>query len=158
MKWFFICFLIVCVGCKRGEKQRIEVRNLSSQNVYFALSKNNNLSSNDIAFIRPINSVSVEQLNNENSDNKRYFYPYLIEKDSLTTIISSESAGIFVNKITIQSIINDRFDGKVNVFIVKEKDLSSFTDEEIVSKSLYKFFKTITADDMTQDVLILEYK
>ena len=72
-------------------------------------------------------------------------------------MLSSESAEIFVDAISIQRIINDRYNGKVNVFIVKESDLSEYSDQAIIEKKLYKYVTTLTEKSITDDTITIQY-
>lgn len=160
----FICFLIVFASCKRGNHQVVELRNLSSENIYFLISKNKVLTSpNEVAKVRPITSGSIADVKVQHEDKeqaksiKQNLYRYQIEKDSTELILSSESSGIFVNSISIQSIINDRYNGRFYVFIITENDLLKYSDQEIINKKMYKHFKTLTAKDIEEDTLTLEY-
>lgn len=160
----FICLLIVFVNCKRGNHQVVELRNSSSENIYFLVSKNKILTSpNEVAKVRPITSGSIEDVKAQHEDkeqeksNKQNLYRYQIERDCVETILSSESAEIFVNAISLQSIINDRYNGYFYVFIIGENDLLKYSDQEILDKKLYKHFKTLTAKDIKEDTLTLEY-
>lgn len=165
MRWIIcIYFLLAFAGCKRGNPQVVALRNLSSENLYFLISENKVLTNtNEIARIRPITSnpfseIKVEYEDKEQAESIKYnLHRYLIEKDSLTILLSSESAGTFVNAITIQSIIKDRYNGELNIFIITENNLKKYSDQEIIDKKLYRHFKALTAEDIKEDTLILEY-
>ena len=53
-----------------------------------------------------------------------------------TTTKKKQSAEIFVDATSIQTIIHHRYNGRVNVFVVKESDLSEYSDEAIIEKTL----------------------
>lgn len=161
---FFISILFFFASCKRGNRQVIELRNSSLENVYFLISENKVLSNlNEIARIRPIISRSIEEINIEYEDKeqaestKNNLFQYRIERDSIAILLSSESAGIFINSITIKRIITDRFNGQLHVFIITEHDLQKHTDQQIINKKLYKHFGTLTPEDIKEDSLTLEY-
>ncbi len=165
MRWIiYIIFQLLIVGCQRGDHQVILLKNLSAKDIYFLISKNKILTNkDDIARIRPIVARKLQETNSNSVNNqvehsrKQSLFRFLIEKDSIEVILTSEAAGIYVNAITIKSIIKDRFDGQINIFIINENDLIKHSDQEIIDKKLYKYFKTLTLEDIVADTLTLEY-
>jgi hypothetical protein len=108
---------------------------------------------NEIAKIRPL-LVEDNEVANSIRD---YSHRYQIERDSLGIIMTSESAELFVNILPIQSIIKDRYNGRLNIFTISENALFDHSDQDIIGKKLYKHFKTITAEQIKEDTLALEY-
>ena len=146
---------VAFVSCKRGERQIITLRNSSLENIYFLVSGNSILSDpNEIGDIRPIIVQDTEVANSI----KGYSHRHQIAKDSLKIIINSESAEIFTDIVSIQSIIKDRYNGQLNIFIINENKVLTYSDQDIIDKKLYKHFKTITAEQMNADTLALEYR
>lgn len=88
---------------------------------------------------------------------KKNLYRNLVERDSVGILLSSESVGIFVNAVTIQQIIEDRYNGSLNIFIINEADLIKNSNQEIVNKKLCKHFTTIVAEELKKDTLLVEY-
>lgn len=160
----FICFTIIFASCRRGNYQVIALRNLSSETIYFLVSENKVLTNtNEIAKVRPIISnpfseIKVEYEDKDQAESIRHnLYRYRIERDSVGTILTSESAEIFVNAISIQSIIKDRYNGQLNIFIITENDLLKHSDQEVIDKKLYRYFKAVMAENIKEDTLTLEY-
>lgn len=150
-----VVFAIVFTGCKRRGQQIITLRNLSSENICFLISEKTILSDpNEIAKVRPMVVEDKEVAN----DIRDYSHRYQIERDSLGIIMTSESAELFVNIVPIQSIINDRYNGRLNIFIINENRLFAHSDEDIIDEKLYKHFKTVTAEQVIGDTLALEYR
>lgn len=159
---FYLFFLLLFAGCKRGNRQEILLRNLSSEDIYFLLSKNQLLTDpNDITNIRPkvvwkLDDVKMDQ--KEAKSTKLSLYRNLIQRDSLEVILTSGSMAIFVDGVTIQSIIKDRFGGQMNIFIITQNHLGDYSDQEIIDQKLYKFVKTLSVEDIKSDMLVLEYQ
>lgn len=159
---FYLFFLLLFAGCKRGNRQEILLRNLSSEDIYFLLSKNQLLTDpNDITNIRPkvawrLDDVKMDQ--NEAKSTKLSLYRNLIQRDSLEVILTSGSMAIFVDAVTIQSIIKDRFGGQMNIFIITENHLGGYSEQEIIDQKLYKFVKTLSVEDIKSDTIVLEYQ
>ncbi len=82
----------------------------------------------------------------------------LIETNGSAMLLSSESAEMFANSISIQRIINDRYNGEFNVFLIEPNVLLGHTDQEIVEGKLYTFFVRLTERDITADTVILKYR
>ena len=158
-----VVLLSIAVCCGKNQYQMIKMRNRSLEPVYFLISSNVVPKVYEIARIRPITSSQIDEIKIEHADKeqtesiKHNLYRYLIEKDSMETLLTSESAGIFVNAISLQDIIRDRYNGKINVFIITESDLKNYSDKEIIDKKLYTRFKALKAEDVKEDMLILEY-
>ncbi len=163
----YICSCILLMGCKRGTHQVVELRNSSSEAIYFLISQNKTLSSsNDIAKIRPVTPKSISEIQNRDVEYedkeiaesvKQNLYKHRIERDSIEILLTSESAGIFVEAISVGSIIKDRYNGTLHIFIISENDLQKYSDQEIIDKKLYTYFKSLTAEDIKEDTLTLEY-
>lgn len=155
------------MGCKRATHQVVELRNSSSEAIYFLISQNKTLSSsNDIAKIRPMTSKSISEIQNRDVEYedkeiaesvKQNLYKHRIERDSIEILLTSESAGIFVDAISIRSIIKDRYNGTLHIFIISENDLQKYSDQEIIDKKLYTYFKSLTVKDIKEDTLTFEY-
>lgn len=159
-----IYFLLAFMGCKRGNYQVIALRNLSSETIYFLISENKVLTNtNEIAKIRPITSnpfseIKVEYEDKEQAASIRHnLYRYRIERDSSGIILTSESAEIFNNSVSVQRIIKNRYNGQLNIFIITENDLLKHSDQEVIDRKLYKHFKAVTAENIKEDTLTLEY-
>src|SRR5690606_5179020 len=100
----YICSCILLMGCKRATHQVVELRNSSSEAIYFLISQNKTLSSsNDIAKIRPMTSKSISEIQNRDVEYedkeiaesvKQNLYKHRIERDSIEILLTSESAGI----------------------------------------------------------------
>jgi hypothetical protein len=160
------CLLAGLVSCRRGTHQQVQLKNASSETIYFVISSDSILSNpNDIWSIRPITAESdlskiSDMTFREDQDSirsKHNLYRYRIEDGGSAIMLSSESAEIFVDAVSIQSIINHRYNGKVNVFVVKESDLSQYSDEAIIEKKLYKYVTTLTEKSITEDTLTVQY-
>lgn len=166
MKWTtFIISLFVFVACKTGNHQMILLKNLSSEDIFFLISKDKVLkNTDDIAGIRPkipwqlVETKTNQDDKEEVESTKQSLFRYLVEKDSLGVILTSGSAEIFLDAVTIKSIIKDRFDGQVNIFIITKNDLYKFSDQEILDQKMYRFFKTLNTDNVNTDTLTLEYR
>ncbi|MEJ7645975.1 MAG: hypothetical protein WKF87_15375 [Chryseolinea sp.] len=161
----FIVSIIAFASCKRGDQQIISLKNLSPENIYFLISDNKVLkNANELAKVRPITSnpfseIKVEYAEKEQAESIRHnLYRYRIEVDSAGTILTSESAGIFVNAISIQNIIKDRYNGQLNVFVITETDLLKHSDQEVIDKKLCRHFKAIMAENIKENTLTLEYR
>jgi hypothetical protein len=118
---------------------------------------------NEIAKVRPITSdpfseIKVEYEDKEQAESIRHnLYRYRIERDSVGTILTSESAEFFTNAITVSEIIEDRYNGHLNIFIITENDLLKHSDQEVIDKKLYRHFKVVTTESIKEDTLTLEY-
>jgi hypothetical protein len=170
-KWLIgLMIFIFATHCKRGTHQTIELKNSSSESVYYLISKNIEPDENEISKIRPAAYESFTENKKDHghakSDEdstmrmriKQNLYRYRIERNASAIILSSESAEIYVNIISIQSIIKDRYNGEANVFIIKERDLERNSDKEIIAKKLCTHFVSLNEGNLTHDTLILEYK
>lgn len=161
--WLYIFFLLGLVSCKQRNHQIIELKNSSSGNIYFLISKNSTPVSDEIQKIRPISASPISDLKVMSIENdslkviKKNLYRNLVERDSVGILLSSESVGIFVNAVTIQQIIEDRYNGSLNIFIINEADLIKNSNQEIVNKKLCKHFTTIVAEELKKDTLLVEY-
>ena len=111
-----------------GRIRKFNLKNASSETIYFVISPDSILSNpNDIWRIRPVTAESdLSRISDitfrEDQDSiriKNNLYRYRIEGGSSAIILSSESAESFVDATSIQSIISHRYNGKVNVFVVK---------------------------------------
>lgn len=160
------CLLAGLVSCKPGRHQQVQLENASSETIYFVISPDSILSNpNDIWRIRPITAESdLSRISDitfkEDQDSvsiKHNLYRYRIEKGTSAIMLSSESAEFFVDAISIQRIINDRYNGNVNVFAVKENDLSEYSDGAIIEKKLYKYVTTLTEKSITSDTTTIQY-
>ena len=159
-----IYFLLAFAGCKRGNHQVIALRNLSSETIYFLISDNKVLTNtNEIAKVRPIASDPFSEIKAEYEDKelaesiRHNLYRYRIERDSVGTILTSESAEFFANAITVKEIIENRYNGQLNIFIITENDLKKYSDKKIIDKKLYRHFKALKTEDIKEDILTLEY-
>jgi hypothetical protein len=169
-KWFFVIFIFVSlVNCKRNRHQVVELKNLSSQTVYYLISKNRTITNaNEIADIRPKSYESfieseknqIHVLDEEDSlmRLKQNLFQYRIEANASTVVMSSESAEIYVDKISIQSIIKDRYNGEANIFLIKSRDLEENSDVEIIERKLYIHLISLTEEDITRDTVVIEYR
>jgi hypothetical protein len=145
--------LLIC--CRTNPHQVVAIRNLSSQPIYFLVSKNTIPTEYEIANIRPITSDLNKYLD-ENFENS--LCRYRIKKNESAIVISSESAGIFVDAISLQEILKNRYDNEAHVFVIKSTHLASNTDKEIIDNKLYDQFSTLTDKSISRDSSILEYK
>lgn len=133
----------------------ITLRNSSSENIYFIVSENGVLSDpNEVAKVRPLMVEDMEVA----AHIRGYSHRYQIERDSLGTIMTSESAEIFANTVPIQSIIKNRYNGRLNIFVIAESDLFNYSDQDIVDRELYKHLKTVTDEQVKEDTMALEYR
>ncbi|MCW5910033.1 MAG: hypothetical protein KIT62_03105 [Cyclobacteriaceae bacterium] len=161
----FVFISIILLSCRKGIHQEIAIKNLSLGNVYFLISENEILSNPDeMASIRPKTSAPDSLMDiayfkdRETAEMiKESLYRNRIERDSLVTILSSESAGIFIDAVSIQRIINDRYKGKIHIFIIPEKILLLHPDNEIINNKLYQNFKTLTAGEIEDLKMIFVY-
>lgn len=163
----YFCLLLLLLSCKRGTYQVIELRNSSLEAVYFLLSEDKILSNpNDIAKIRPATSLPISKIKDsdieyEDMDTeeriKQNLYRYRIERGSTETLLTSESAGIFVNAISVESIIKDRYKNDLHIFLISESDLQKNSDQEIIDQKLYYYFKSLNAEDIKESTLTFIY-
>jgi len=154
------CLLTGLVSCKRGMHQQVRLKNASSETVYFVISPDSILSNpNDISRIRPITTKSDYSKISKDQDSiwKETLYRNRIEKGKSGILLSSESAEIFVDAISVKGIVNDRYNGKVNVFVIKESDLSEYSDRSIIEMKLYQYVTTLTEKSITADTTTLQY-
>jgi hypothetical protein len=121
------------------------------------------INADKIGQVRPKSSIPLNA-GNEDFDQKIEYdglkhslYRYLIEKDSSEILLTSEAVSIFVDAISLQEIIADRFNGELSIFIITGQDLMNFTDQEIMTKGKYSYFKSIKSDEIISDTLTLEY-
>jgi hypothetical protein len=163
MKNSMICLIILVfvLACKKGEKQKITLVNESSENIYFLLSKEKVLT--NISDISNVIKMNLLQENNAqfNSNAKRLneeFNPNnnFIKKGDSAILITSESTGIFLNSITIKSIIKERFNSVLNIYIITENDLLNHSEQEIIDKKLFKLFKSVTANEINEDETVIK--
>jgi hypothetical protein len=154
------CLLAGLVSCKRGKHQLLQLKNASAETIYFVISPDSILSNpNDIWGIRPKSAKSDLSRISEDQDSirKQILYRYRIAKGESEIMLTSGSAEIFVDAISIQSIINNRYNGKLNVFVIKESDLSGYSDQAIIEKKLYKYVTTLTEKSITGDTTTIQY-
>jgi hypothetical protein len=117
----YLIILIFLLACKKGEKQKITLLNESSENIYFLLSKEKVLTNiSDTSNIVKMNLLQ-ENESQFNTNAKRLIEEFnpnnnFIEKGESAILITSESTGIFLNSITIKSIIKERFNGALNIY------------------------------------------
>lgn len=86
-----------------------------------------------------------------------YMFPFRIKIDSEKRIFESMSEEIAINVISIQQRINGDYDGKLNIFIVKAKDLNNFSDKKIVEEKLYKKIVSFTEKDTISDSIFVQF-
>jgi len=154
------CLVAGLVNCGRGRHQQVQLKNASSETVYFVISPDSILSNpNDILRIRPITAKSDYSRINKDQDSiwKETLYRYRIEKGNSGILLSSESAEIFVDAISVKRIINDQYNGKVNVFVIKESDLSEYSDKSIIEMKHYHYVTTLTEKSLTGDTTTIQY-
>ena len=157
--------VIALVSCKHGRHQQVQLKNVSEETVYFVTSADSILSNpNDINRIRPVtfesdlSSIGDTALKRRDQDRiEQNLYRYRVERGDSAIILSSESAEIFVDAISIRSIIRNRYSGRLNIFIVKERDLSEYSDEVIIKQGLYKYVTTLTEQNVTDDLITIQY-
>jgi hypothetical protein len=163
------CLLTGLGSCKRAPHQQIQLKNTSSAAIYFLVSADSILSnSNDIWQIRPITTESdlskIDELLARAKDDpdlyvrmNRNLYRYRIAASDSAILISSESAEIFVDAMSVHTIINQRYNGQMNVFVISEKDLSENSDETIIERKLYRHVARVTEKSMTGDTTTIQY-
>jgi hypothetical protein len=163
MKNSMICLIILVfiLACKKGEKQKITLLNESSKNIYFLLSKEKLITNiSDISNVLKMNlwQENESQSNNNAKRLNEEFNPknHFIKKGDSAILITSESTGIFLNSITIKSIIKERFNGVLNIYIIAENDLLNHSEHEIIDKKLFKLFKSVTANDINEDETVFK--
>ncbi len=160
----FVFLTISFVSCKRSKLQIITLRNLSSETIYFLISRDSVVTNtNEIAKVRPITSDPFSEIKVEYEDKElaerigHNLYRYRIERDSVGIILTSESAGIFVNAVRVMEIIRNRYHGQLHIFIITENDLLQHSDQEVIDKKLCKHFKAVTVENIHEDTLSIEY-
>jgi hypothetical protein len=158
---FLATFFIHCTG--NDKHQVVVLKNLSPHTVYFVLSPDSFLRApGAIARIRPSvypgGEKDTASTAAEIEARQQSLFRYQIQKGKSAVILSSEAAGIFVDKISIKSIIRDRYQGKAHVFLIRESHLKKYSDEVIINKKLYDHFHTITEDEIATDTTVFEYR
>lgn len=158
----FVFSISILFGCKRGPQGVVALKNASQENVYFIVSASPVLNDHDVSMARPVkrNPGVVDSAGKSELDAAARWnlYRYLVEKDSTRSIVLSESAGIFVNSISVASIIEDRYNGAMNIFVINESDLLDHTDEEVIKGRLYTLIRTLKPSDVRHDTLLLTYR
>lgn len=169
-KWLIgLIVITLATSCRRGIHQTVDLKNSSSESIYYLISKNTVPHTDEIESIRPRSYESSGSEKNQNPAKnaedslmrmriEQNLYRFRIKSNDSATILSSESAEVFVDVVSIQSIIRDRYNGKANVFIIKESDLKKNSDEDILDKKLYAKVISLTEEDITNDILAFEYK
>lgn len=147
--------LVVSFSCGGRNPQAIFLQNASDENVYFILSSDSlNPSEEEISSIRPSSYLGYDE---SVDDQFRDLYRNLIPKGAVLPIITSESSEVFVNSVSIQSIIRNRYQGKLSVFVISERDLAAKSDQEIIEKQLAQKLQTLTIEDISDDTVSLAY-
>jgi hypothetical protein len=147
--------LVVFSSCVGRKPQAIFLQNSSDENVYFILSSDSlNPSDGEISSIRPSSYLGYDE---SVDDQFRGLYRNLIPKGAVLPIIKSESSEVFVNIVSIQSIIRNRYQGKLSVFVISERDLAEHSDQEIIEKQLAQKLRTLTIEDISEDTVSLVY-
>src|SRR5262245_41431628 len=116
MKKLLIYTWMLCLfaGCKRGNHQVVLLKNQSRESVCFIVTENDILKNPDeIARLRTQGSIGQIDTDFENEElAKRARYSMFrngVERDSMAVVLTSESAGVFLNSITIEGIIDNRY-------------------------------------------------
>jgi hypothetical protein len=152
---FSSCFLLF--ACERNSHQAVVMKNWSSETIYFILSANEEIvDPYEIANLRSM-ILAPRTLKMRVEEMYEKLERFRIPAGNSAMILSSESAGIFVNAITIKSIIEDRYSGKIHIFIIKERDLKNYPDNEILERKMLRHFTTIMAEGIDKDIFMLEY-
>lgn len=147
--------LVVFSSCGGRNPQAIFLQNSSDENVYFILSSDSlNPSEEEISSIRPSSYLGYDE---SVDDQFRDLYRNLLPKGAVLPIITSESSEVFVNSVSIQSIIRNRYQGKLSVFVISERDLAENSDQEIIEKQLAQKLQTLTIEDISDDKVSLAY-
>jgi hypothetical protein len=148
--------LVVFSSCGGRNPQAIFLQNSSDENVYFVISSDSlNPSEEEISSIRPSSYLGYDE---SVDDQFRDLYRNLIPKGAVLPIITSESSEVFVNSVSIQSIIRNRYQGKLSVFVISERDLAAKSDQEIIEEQLAQKLRTLTIEDISDDTVSLVYK
>lgn len=147
--------LVVFSSCGGRNPQAIFLQNSSDENVYFVISSDSlNPSEEEISSIRPSSYLGYDE---SVDDQYRDLYRNLIPKGAVLPIITSESSEVFVNSVSIQSIIRNRYQGKLSVFVISERDLAAKSDQEIIEEQLAQKLRTLTIEDISDDTVSLVY-
>lgn len=161
----YLSLIASSISCEVRKHQAIVLKNLSLKTIYYLVSDSKELSNPcHIAKIRPryfdyfSGDSDVSDSSDELSESIDHnLYPQRIKKGDFRTLISSESNGIFVNSISIQEIIQDRYNGKLHVFVISEENLIKYSDQEIIDKKAYEKVREIRIGDIEGDSLVIEY-
>lgn len=125
--------LVVFSSCVGRNSQAIFLQNSSDENVYSIISNDSlNPSEEEISSIRPSSYLGYDE---SVDDQYRDLYRNLIPKGAVLPIITSESSEVFVNSVSVQSIIRNGYQGNLSVFVVSERDLAAKSDQEIIENN-----------------------
>jgi PBP1b-binding outer membrane lipoprotein LpoB len=150
-----ILLFVVFFSCNVRNPQAVFLKNSSDENIYFILSTDSlNPTEKEISVIRPASYLGYEEIADEQF---RGLYQHLIPKGAVLPIVTSESSEVFVNSVSIQSIIKNRYQGKLSVFVLSEKDLAANSDQEIIEKQLAQKTLTLKIDDILEDTVLFVY-
>jgi hypothetical protein len=153
-----VCFCTIAISCKKGNRQVVVLDNISSENIFFVLSKEASIRNNsDISAIRTTGLRITQSKNRELIESSERYNTNIVKSGESSIILTSEAAGIFLDVISIGSVIQDRYDGRVYVFVVKEGDLSSYSDLEIIKRYRYSLLAILRPGEMVEDSIVLKY-
>jgi hypothetical protein len=169
-KKLVLVLITLIISCKKdvGNYQYIYLTNKSNEEIYYFLSKDDTI--RDITLIERIRpdtfdivsgkrpSIIYEYKEDSIISRENQMFPFRVKRQSTKEIFKSRSLDGIMNAISMKQQINIDYNGKLNVFIVKAKDLNSFSDRNIVKNKLYRKIRTVTENDITSDTLIIDYK
>ena len=130
-----ILFILLMAGCKGGVRQEILLFNKSNNGIYCILHTDTTLNVSEIEHLRPeTDSSIVKHFKNLANYSKKDSLEIveslklkgLIKPNSTKIILASSFVGIFRDKENIKSLIKNQYNGKANIFVVKENDLNKY--------------------------------
>ncbi|MCH7408063.1 hypothetical protein MM239_01540 [Belliella sp. DSM 111904] len=167
MKHLLILVLLSFLfGCKKEVRQEIILSNKSSVNIFYCVHGDSIPEVSNVEIIRPWTDDKIKnhhrnlkfETKKDSLENvKSLRTAFLIKKDSQKVFFSSRAVGIFLDKESIQEQIRNEYAGCLYVFVIKEDDLASYSDVEILENGLLKLFISLKEFDVKQNRMEFQY-